>query len=202
MFKKQIDTSQFIHDLLASRWSGRAYDPDRAVSRVQLLALLEAARWAPSCFGDQPWRLTVWDRINDPANWERAFATLAEGNRGWARNAPILLLASADSVLTANGKPNRWGHYDTGAAMMGLCIQATSMGLMVHQMGGFDTDRIRAEFSIPNRFTPMAMAAVGYQLPEDAMPEDMKEREFAPRRRRPLGENFFEAGWGIPFKAL
>ena len=202
MFKKQIDTSQFIHDLLATRWSGRAYDPGRPVTRAQLLSLLEAARWAPSCFGDQPWRVMVWDRVNDPANWQRAFAALAEGNQSWAAAAPILLLASADSVLTANGSPNRWGPYDTGAAMMSLCIQATSLGLMVHQMGGFEPERIRAEFAIPERYSPMAMATIGYQLPESAIPADMKEREFAPRRRRALGENFFESGWEVPVRTL
>ena len=86
--------------------------------------------------------------------------------------------------------------------MMSLCIQATSLGLMIHQMGGFDPERIRAEFAIPERYSPMAMATIGYQLPESAIPADMKEREFAPRRRRALGENFYESGWDVPVRTL
>jgi nitroreductase len=196
MFKKHIDTAQPIHDLLASRWSGRAYDPARPIERPHLLALLEAARWAPSCFGDQPWRFVFWDKTRDAVVWRRALDCLVEGNKAWAQQAPILMLTCADSVLTRNGSPNRWGQYDTGAAAVSLALQATALGLMVHQMGGFDAERARREFNIPERFTPMAMIAVGYQLPESAISADLKEREYGRRERRPLPELFFESSWG------
>jgi nitroreductase len=198
MLEKPASTQVPIADALARRWSGRAYDPDRPVEPQKLLALLEAARWSPSCFGDQPWRYLVWDRLADPARWRRAFECLAEGNRGWAGQAPLLMLACADNQF-ADGRPNRWGQYDTGAASMSLSVQATALGLMVHQMGGFDAQKIRAEFAIPERFHCMAMLAVGYQLPEERIPEALKERELAPRARRPLAESFFAGGWGEPW---
>jgi nitroreductase len=195
MFRKAIDTAQPIHDVLALRWSGRAYDPARGVARAELVALLEAARWAPSCYGDQPWRYVIWDRIRDRECWQGAFDCLADGNRLWAKEAPVLMLASADSVLTRTGAANRWGQYDTGAATMALCVQATALGLMVHQMGGFDVARVRAVARVPERFMPMAMITVGYQVPEDSIPPEARERELAPRVRRPLKETFFEGGW-------
>ena len=198
MFEKRAVTQVPLVDHLALRWSGRAYDPARAVTRPQLLALLEAARWAPSCFGDQPWRYLVWDRTQDAGNWQRAFACLGEFNQGWVGKAPVLMLASADTQFHHNNKPNRWGGYDTGAASMSLCVQATAMGMMVHQMGGFDGDKVQKEFAIPARFTPMAMIAVGYQLAEADIPADMREREFAARERRPLGEVVFRGEWGNP----
>ncbi len=196
MFKKAIDTAQPIHDLLASRWSGRAFDPTRPVERGKLTAMLEAARWAPSCYGDQPWRFIVWEKARDEAGWRRALDCLAAGNKPWARQAPLLMLACADSVLTHDGSPNRWGQYDTGAAAISLALQAAAQGLMVHQMGGFDSDRARREFRIPDRYTPMAMIAAGYQLPEHAIPAELREREYAPRARRPLTEIFFQSTWG------
>lgn len=196
MFDKKAVTSVAIHDLLARRWSGRAYDAERRAPADQLTALLEAARWAPSCFGDQPWRFIVCDRSADPASWQRAYDCLMEGNQAWARNAPVLLLAVADSLFNHNDQPNRWAQYDTGAASMSLCIEATARGMMVHQMGGFDADRARRSFAIPERYVPMAMMTVGYQLPEERIPEDVREREYGARQRRPLDELFFSGNWG------
>ncbi|MGQ0658123.1 MAG: nitroreductase family protein [Chromatiales bacterium] len=196
VMKKPIDTAQPVHELIAERWSGRAYDPQRQVPRPHLFALLEAARWAPSCFGDEPWRYLIWERQRNAASWQRAFDCLAEGNRSWAQHAPLLMLSTADGTFVKSGKPNRWGQHDTGAASVSLCLQAAALGLMVHQMGGFDAERVRQEFSIPERYAPMAMITVGYQLPADRIPESMREREYAPRARRPLAASFFEGAWG------
>lgn len=196
MFDKKAKTGVAINDLLARRWSGRAYDPARTVARNQLLALLEAARWSPSCFGDQPWRFIVCDRTADPAAWQRAFDCLMEGNQAWARNAPVLMLSVADSLFNHSGQPNRWGEYDTGAAAMSLCVEATALGLMVHQMGGFDADKARAAFAVPERFTPMAMMTVGFQAAERDIPADLREREYAERQRRALAGSFFAGTWG------
>lgn len=199
MFEKNAATQVDIADVLARRWSGRAYDPERPVEREKLVALLEAARWSPSCFGDQPWRYLVWDRFADAERLGRACACLVEGNRAWAGSAPLLLLACADRQFN-NGNPSRWGQYDTGAASMSLSAQATVLGLMVHQMGGYDAAKVRAEFAIPERYECMAMIVVGYQLPEERIPDDLKSREYAPRSRRPLAESFFLGEWDKPFQ--
>lgn len=198
MFEKQASTQYPINSLLARRWSGRAYDPAREVTHEQIITLLEAARWAPSCFGDEPWRLIVCKRATNESAWQAVLECLTEKNRAWAKHAPLLVVISANSLFASNDKPNKWGRYDTGAAAMSICVQATEMGLMVHQMGGFDADKTRTAFAIPEQFTPIAMMAVGYQLPEDRIPDDIKEREYAERKRRPLGENFFDGEWGKP----
>jgi len=198
MFAKKTETLVPINDLITSRWSGRAYDPKRSVEQKDIIALIEAARWAPSCFGDQPWRYIICDKNINPIAWDKAFSCLAEGNQTWARDAPVLMLASADSIMSRNGKPNRWGQYDTGAASMSLCIQATELGLMVHQMGGFDADGARKLFSIPEQYMPMAMMAIGYQLPLNEITGEVKERELAGRSRNPLSEHFFNGVWGKP----
>lgn len=196
--QKPAQTQLPIDDTLANRWSGRAYDASKKVTQEQIIALLEAARWAPSCFGDQPWRFIVWDRNQDPLAWQKAFDCLVPGNQGWVVNAPVLLLATADSLFNHNGKENRWGQYDTGAAAENLCLQATSMGLMAHQMGGFDIDKTREAFAIPEQYSLMAMIAVGYQADVNTLSGDVMERETAPRTRRPLGELFFNGAWGNP----
>jgi len=196
--QKKAQTSVAIHDIIARRWSPRAFDKSKPVSRGQVMALLEAARWAPSCYGDEPWRYLVWDRYRDPGPWQKAFECLSEGNQAWVQNAPLLLASVAASQFVHNGNPNRWGQHDTGAASANLVLQAVALGLAAHQMGGFDVDMLRERFAIPAGFTPMAMIAVGYQADVAILERNFKERELAARTRRPIGEKFFEGAWGVP----
>jgi nitroreductase len=105
-------------------------------------------------------------------------------------------LVCADTLFGHNQTPNKWAQYDTGAAAVSLCLQATSMGLVTHQMGGFNTDKTREVFNIPSQYTPMAMLSVGYEGDANQLPEDLKARELAERKRKPLGELFFNGTWG------
>ncbi|HYC44303.1 MAG TPA: nitroreductase family protein [Burkholderiales bacterium] len=191
-------TSVPIHELLATRWSPRAYDVDRPVPREALAALLEAARWAPSCNGDQPYRYLVWDKSRDPEGWQKAFECLSENNRKWVKNVPVLMLSCAGSKFAHNGKPNRYGPHDTGAASVCLALQGTALGLAVHQMGGYDAAKAREAFAVPEEYTPMAMIAVGYQASPDVLDDETKAKELRPRSRKPIAELFFEKGWGKP----
>jgi nitroreductase len=193
--QKPAITQQPIHDLIANRWSGRAYDASQGVSQEQVISLLEAARWAPSCFGDQPWRYVVCNKADNLQAWQAAFDCLVPGNQSWAVNAPVLLLVCADTLFSHNDKPNKWAPYDTGAATENLCLQATALGLMAHQMGGFDADKARATFNVPERYQILAMVTVGYQADVESLTGETKERETAARSRKPLNELFFNGQW-------
>lgn len=199
MQDRLAQTSKPIHDLLARRWSPRAFDPNRPVSRDQLRTLLEAGRWAPSCNGDEPWRYLIWDKVRDPAGWQKAFDCLSENNKKWVKNVPLLMLSCAGSSFEATGKPNRWTQHDTGAASVSMALQAVAMGLIIHQMGGWDVEKARAAFAIPPEYTPMAMIAVGYQASPDILDDETKAKELRPRGRKPLAERFYEGGWGKGF---
>lgn len=196
MFEKAVDTSAPVHDLITRRWSGVSYDPDKSVSDDNLRAMAEAGRWAPSCFGDQPWRVIFCNKSTDNGAWEKAFACLGEGNQPWCKHAPVLAIICADTRFSNNDKPNGWGAYDTGAAAVSMCLQASHLGLMTHQMAGFAPDKARESFTIPERYQPIAMMAIGYQIAKDKIPEAFRERELKPRVRNPLGEHFFLNGWG------
>jgi nitroreductase len=201
MLRKPAQTSRPIHELLARRWSTRAFDAAKPVTREQLTTLLEAGRWAPSCNGDEPWRYLVWDRARDPEGFQKAFECLSDNNRKWVKNVPLLMLSCAGSNFAATGKPNRWTQHDTGAASLSIALQADVLGLAAHQMGGFDAEKARAAFGIPAEYTPMAMIAVGYQAAPDVLDEETKKKELTPRARKPLAERFFEGGWGKGFAA-
>jgi nitroreductase len=198
MEPRKAITSVPIHDLLARRWSPRAYDKARPVTREQLVTIMEAGRWAPSCNGDEPWRYLVWDRTRNPEGWQKAFDCLSESNKKWVQNVPLLMLSCAGSLFGHSGKPNRWTQHDTGAASVCMALQAEALGLVIHQMGGYDAEKVRAAFAIPAEYTPMAMIAVGYQAEPDILDEETKAKELRPRVRKPLAERFYEGGWEKP----
>jgi nitroreductase len=199
---KPAQTQQPIHDLLAHRWSPRAFDASKKVGRDKIISLIEAARWAPSCFGDEPWRYIVWDKHLDAAAWQKAFDCLGAPNQVWVKNSPVLFASVANTIFDHNpGAANRFAQYDTGAASMALVLQAEALGLVTHQMGGFDAAKLRAAFLIPDQYTPMAMMAVGYQADADILEGDYKTRELAPRARKPIESRFYEGAWGAAILA-
>lgn len=196
MISKPAITAEKIHDLIQNRWSPRAFDLKKPVSAVNLAALLEAARWAPSCMNEQPWRFLVCDKYQDETAWQTLLGCLAEKNQQWAAHAPVLLLSVAMDHFSRNDKANRWAAYDTGAASLNLCLQATALGLVTHQMGGFDADACRQKFNLPEHCSPMAVIAIGYQAEADDLSEEFKQRELAERTRADLNERFYFGHWG------
>lgn len=195
MLVKKAIVSEEIDGLLARRWSCRSFNPEIAVSREQIISICEAGRWAPSCYGDEPWRFIVWDKQNDPVNYKKGFDCLGEWNQGWVKNAPILMAAFADNQFRKNKKPNRWSQFDTGASCENIYLQAVSLGLMAHPMGGFDRIKLQYVFNIPENYTPMVMIAIGAQTEADTLEPTYRENELEPRSRRPLGETFFIGQW-------
>lgn len=198
MIAKPAITDQKIDKVLAERWSGRAFDSQTPVNHDQIIALCEAARWAPSCFGDQPWQFVIWNRFEDELNWQKALDCLSPGNQDWAKNAPLLILAASVQTFSHNDNTNRWASYDTGAASISLCLQATAMGLMSHQMGGFDSKQLRETFTIPSEIDMWAMIAVGHPAALDSLNEEALKRELKARERSPLATHFYTSHWGVP----
>ena len=194
--QKPAITSVTIQEIIAKRWSPRAFDATKSVSHEQIIALLEAARWAPSSYNDQPWRFIVCDKTSNATAWQTAFDCLASSNQTWVKHASLLLLGCANTILDVNQQANRFAQYDTGAAAENLVLQAASMGLAAHQMGGFNSDLAREKFNIPTQYTPMAMLCVGYEGDANDLPDELKTRELAERKRKPLGDLFFAGTWG------
>ncbi len=193
---KPAPTQFPIHDLLARRWSPRAFD-ERFIDTDLLRTLFEAARWAPSSSNEQPWRFFVASKDHE-TDWNRLFDCLVEGNRKWAFRAPVLILSVASMNFEDDGTPNRHALHDTGLATENLVLQATANGLVAHQMAGFDVEKARADLRIPAGYEPVAMIAIGYPGDTGILPERLRERELQPRSRRPIGEWTFSGQWGIP----
>lgn len=191
---KPAESKVPLLDPIAKRWSPRAFS-SQAVEPEKLSALMEAARWAPSCFNEQPWRFLIETRDNE-ADFAKAVACLVPFNQEWAGKAPVLLFAAASTTFARNQKDNPHAWYDTGMAAENLTIQAQSLGLVAHQMAGFDADKVRATYGVPDGIDIIAAIAVGYQGDVADLNEDMAKSEKAPRVRRALNESFFSGTWG------
>lgn len=185
-----------IHRFLRLRWSPRAFS-DRRIEPEKMMRLFEAARWAPSCFNEQPWSFIVGVK-DQSADYDRLFSCLKEGNRRWAGSAPVLMLSVAKLNFDEGGKPNRHAIHDVGLAMENLVIQATALGLYVHQMAGFDVGKARELLTVPAGHEPVAAAALGYLGDPGGLPDALRERETAARERRPQHEFVFAGRWGEP----
>lgn len=183
-----------IHDLVGERWSPRAFS-DRPVAPDVLASLFEAARWSPSSSNEQPWAYLV-ETKDDQQNFAKLVSILVPANAGWAKNAPVLTLAVVELAFAKTGMANRNAQYDVGAASAWLTVEATSRGLFVHQMAGYDVEKARQVFEIPAGWDPIAAMAIGYPGEADALPEPLRNREIASRARKPLAGFVMSGAWG------
>jgi len=192
--EKPADTMYPIEPLLTQRWSPRAF-ANRPVEPEKLLRLWEAARWSASCANQQPWYFLVATKEDD-AEYARLLSCLRENNQQWASSAPVLMVSVAKLSFDANGQPNRYAFHDVGLAVANLIVQATALGLFVHQMAGFYPDKVRELYGVPDDFEPVAGIVLGYPGDSGILSEELQQRELAPRVRKPLETFVFQGTWG------
>ena len=183
-----------VHDLIRRRWSPRVFSAQK-VTAVELRSLFEAARWAASSFNEQPWSFIVATR-DDPEEYERLLTCLVQANQAWAWHAPVLMLSVAKLGFDRNGKPNRHAFHDVGQAAANLCLQATAMGLFVHQMAGFEMDKARKTFAIPESHEPVAAIALGHPADPATLGGDVFEHTRKKRERKRLSAFVYARQWG------
>jgi nitroreductase len=178
-----------VLDVILRRWSPRAFSA-REVSPDDLKRIFEAARWAASSNNEQPWRFLLGRRGDE--TYGKIFDSLVEFNQGWVKSAPVLVL-SASKKTFSKGNQNRHALHDTGAATANLALQTTALGLHAHHMAGFDAERARASFAIPEDYEIGCVTAIGYLGDPGTLPDTLREREEAPRSRKPLEELVFSS---------
>jgi nitroreductase len=177
-----------VEELFLDRWSPRAMSGEE-IAEDDLMTLFEAARWAPSSYNNQPWRILYARRGTE--HWQLFFDLLADFNKAWAKEAAALLLFVSKETFDFNGEPSVTHSFDTGSAWENLALQGWLKGLVVHGMQGFDYERARTVMNIPEGFRVEAMAAVGKPGDVGALPDTLRERE-TPSGRRRLAETICE----------
>jgi nitroreductase len=177
-----------VDSMFFDRWSPRAFLTN-SLTQEQIKSLFEAARWAPSCYNEQPWLFLY---AVTPEDRERFVSTLVEKNQVWASRAPFLIFVLARVNFARTGKPNRHAVFDAGSAWMSLALQARKLGLYAHAMAGFDQNKAYEVLKVPKEeYHVMAAVAVGHRADRSQLPADLAERDF-PSSRKPLAEAAFE----------
>jgi nitroreductase len=193
--KRPAPAAVAIHDLIMHRWSPRAFDA-KPVEKEKLRGLFEAARWASSSYNAQPWYFIVGTK-DDPENYNKVLSTFVEFNQSWAKNAPVVALSVAAHKMPHDGSQNRHAFHDVGQAAANLALQATALGLQVHQMAGIIPDKAREVFGIPENFEAVAGIALGYPGDPMTLPEGrLRDNETGARQRKPASEFVFTGKWG------
>ena len=177
-----------IDKIFLDRWSPRAMSGE-SIPENELMVLFEAARWAPSSYNNQPWRILYARRESE--HWETFLNLLVPGNAAWAKNATALLVFVSKTSFDRNGQPSRTHSYDCGAAWENLALQGSLKGYVIHGMEGFDYERAKSELKVPDAFAVEAMAAVGLPASPDTLPERVREKE-KPNDRRKLDQTICE----------
>lgn len=180
-----------INPLILDRWSPRSMTAEE-LDDDTIMSIFEAARWAPSSYNNQPWRFIYAKR--NTLYWNKLFDLLAEPNKIWARNAALLVVVISSKNFEYNGKFAITHQYDAGAAWENLALEASSRGLVVHGMQGFDYEKARQDLEIPDEFDVMAMIAIGKKGPKENLPPNLQEKE-TPNDRKPLNEIIMEGNF-------
>lgn len=187
------DNDYELHELIERRWSPRAF-ADEAIEDETIRRMLEAARWAPSCYNEQPWSFLVGKKGSQ--THDGILECLYDDNRKWARRAPLLMVSVASRSFDYNGEENRHALHDVGLAVENLVLQALDEGVFVHQMAGFDEDRVRTKFSVPGDHVPVACLAAGYPGDPDSLPDELADRERGERTRKSQAEFVYSGKFG------
>lgn len=191
MMTEQRHSDYPIEPVFMNRWSPRAYDAS-SMPMLDLLTILEAARWAPSAFNVQPWRFLYAQRGD--AHWGSYLNLLDPANAAWAQYASALLFVISDTLMPGDegrsDKLSTYHSFDTGAAWAQLALQATSLGYQAHAMAGIHFDCVREHLAVPKRYRIEVAIAIGKRAAPEMLPEELQARE-QPSQRFSVNEIAF-----------
>lgn len=187
----QKSKKPMIHRLIKNRYSPRDF-LDKPVENRKIISLLEAARWAPSGFNNQPWRYVIVEK--NSKNRKKLENSLMLGN-GWAKDAHLLIVLFSNKNFQKSANNIPYHVYDSALSMMSLIIEAENQGLKTHQIGGFFSNKVKKALSIPSDSDVLIVCAVGYESKKLGLMSKIKEalvsRLIKQRERKSLDEFVF-----------
>lgn len=180
-----ITTKYKIYPLLEKRWSPRAFS-EKPVLENDVNVIFTGASWAASARNEQPWQYVY--ALKGTSGFDKLWNCLLPGNQPWAKNAAVLFVSLQRHAFESNGKPNKKAMHDVGLANAQLLLQAVSMDIYGHLMGGYDADKVKETLGLSDDVSPVCMGALGYLGDATDLDEPYKSREKAPRTRKTLDD--------------
>lgn len=171
-----------VHPQFLKRWSPRAFDK-KHITHEKQARIFEAARWTPSCYNEQPWKIYT----STPDTFDQFLSLLDTFNQQWAKNAPVIGFLIANTRFKSNGKDNTYSSFDCGAAWMAMTFQALKEDIYMHAMGGIDIKKSESYFKIEENQHVLIGFAMGYQGDKSQLEQPLQEKE-QPSSRRNLSD--------------
>jgi len=168
--KKYRQINYPINDFFWCRWSPRAMSGE-PLKEVEVLSLLEAARYAPSSFNEQPWRFIY--TLKDSLAWQAVYNNLVPFNQEWAKNSGALVIVLSFSHYRKNNKKNDKASFDTGAAWQNIALQASLMSLVAHGMSGVNFEKLRSDFEISDNYKIEMVIALGHLADKNVLSNEL-----------------------------
>lgn len=179
--QKPAETSVPLSNLIKNRWSPRLFDKNHSMSTEEIKSLGEAFRWAPSSSNQQPWHVVFLTR--DSELFRNIASTGLTGfNQAWAPHASVLAVVLARKLEKGKARNQAATYFDVGLASMQMVLEAESMGLRSHFMGGILHDQISTILGADD-FWVTCVVAIGKQAGIEGASPEMVEREVAVRSR-------------------
>lgn len=171
-----------VLDLIKDRFSPYEFT-DKHLTDSDLQTLFEAAGKAASAFNEQPWRF-VYALKQDTEAFKAIHECLVEGNQGWTADVAALVITVVSKNYTKNGNENTVAQHDLGLAVGNLTVQASAMGIHLHQMAGIIPQNAIDKLNIPEGYQPLTAIALGYY-----------EGESGVKERKAIDEIAFKGTW-------
>lgn len=175
---ERIFNSDIMNEI-KERWSPRAFKAEK-ISDEDIYGILEATRYAPSCFNEQPWRFII---AKEQEELEKMQSVLVDSNKVWATKAPVLIMVLAKNNFEMTGKENYWHMFDAGTAWGYLSLEAEKRGLATHAMGGFKRKMAHELYNLPEDISVITVIAAGKLGDPESLPEELRLREEKANRK-------------------
>lgn len=183
-----------VKQAIETRRAYRALAPAEITDEV-IADLAEAARLAPSCFNNQPWRFVF---AKDPEVLAKLHEALPENN-AWATAGSMIVGVASRKDLDCDIHGREYFLFGSGLATAFLVLRATELGLVAHPIAGYGHRAAKEALGVPEDMTLITLVVVGRHDPDSTSLMTEKQREAEPERpeRKPLSEIAFTDRYGV-----
>ena len=166
-------------ELAKERYSVRSYSPKK-IEDEKLQLILQAGRVAPTACNNQPQRVLVIQS-------EKGLAKVAETAPSKMFGAPCVIVVCADRTKTWIRPYDGMNSADIDASIVTdhMMLQATELGIGSVWICGFNSEKVKEVFNLPEGIEPINILALGYTE------ETPQSSERHATRRKKLSETVF-----------
>lgn len=145
-----------VKEAIETRRAYRALEPVEITDFI-IHELATAAQLTASCFNNQPWRFVF---VRSMEALAKMHGCMNKGNE-WTFRASLIIAAFARKENDCLIKEREYYLFDLGQAVSSMILRATELELVAHPIAGFNPDKVRQAFNIPDDYMVITLINVG-----------------------------------------